>query len=195
MPRFEGVESPAEEIGLLLEALRRGEEGAFDRLLPRIYGELREVARGQLRRRRPGQTLDTTALVHEVYLRLVDQKSRQWQDRGHFLAVAATAMRHILVDHARHRGAKKRGGEDRQVTFSDAELGRETPVDQVLAIDQVLGTLAEVDGRLARLAELRIFGGLTFEEVAPVLGVSLRTVKRDWLKAKAFLQRSLADWR
>lgn len=188
------MESSAEPLEPLLEALERGEEGAFDRLLPLIYGELREVARGQLRRRKPGQTLDTTALVHEVYLRLVDQKCQRWQSRGHFLAVTATAMRHILVDHARRRGAQKRGGDERRVTFSEADLGREVSMDQVLAIDQVLGTLAEVDERLARLAELRIFGGLTFEEAAPVLGVSLRTVKRDWLKAKAFLQRALADW-
>lgn len=185
---------PTEEVGHLLDAMGRGEEGAFDRLLPLIYGELRQVAHLQLRRRRPGQTLDTTALVHEVYLRLVDQKRPRWQDRGHFLAVAATAMRHILVDRARRNSAHKRGGEGRQISLSEADLGRETPVDQVLAIDQVLSSLAEVDQRLARLAELRIFGGLTFEEVAPVLGLSLRTVKRDWLKARAFLQRALADW-
>ncbi len=183
------------ELTGLLEAVRDGEPGALERLLPLIYEPLREAARRQLRRHRPGQTLNTTALVHEAYLKLVEKPAKGWNDRGHFLAVAATAMRHILIDYARHRGARKRGGDEHHVPFEDVDLGAELPLDGILAVDEVLSSLAEVDPRLARLAELKIFGGLTFEEAAPVLGLSLSTVKRDWLKARAFLHRALAGWR
>ncbi len=198
MAAEESVIGSEEKPGLssvtrLLAEVRRGEAGAIDRLLPLIYEPLREIAHRQLRRR-PSRTLDTTALVHEAYLKLVDQQSGGFRDRGHFLAVAATAMRHILIDYARHRGAQKRGGNDQKVPLEDVDLGAELPIDGILAVDQVLSSLAEVAPRLARLAELKIFGGLTFEEAAPVLELSLSTVKRDWLKARAFLHRALAGW-
>jgi RNA polymerase sigma factor (TIGR02999 family) len=176
----------------MLAAVRDGDRAAFDRLLPLIYDELRAVARRQLRRRRPGQTLDTTALVNEAYVKLVDRKGADWRDRGHFLSVAAVAMRHILVDHARSRVALKRGGSLR-VTLDEARLGADAGADvEILALDEALTSLASLDERLSRLVELRFFGGLTVEETAGLLGVSGRTVKRDWRKARAFLHSRLS---
>ncbi len=180
------------EITRLLSALRQGDPGAKDRLYSLVYDELRRIAHRQLRRRSPGQTLDTTALVHETYLKLADVRSAEWQDRAHFLAVAATAMRHILVDAARRRGAAKRGGELRRIELGDEQLGLESKATEILAVDRALGNLAAVDGRLGRLVELRFFGGLSVEETAEVLRISERTVKRDWRKARAFLYQALA---
>lgn len=174
------------EITRLLASLQQGESAAFDRLLPLLYEELRIVARRQLRGRH-GQTLDTTSLVHEAYLKLVDQTQAQWQDRRHFLSVAAVAMRHILVDHARRRAAQKRGGDQAKVTLDDRVMGAEERTVEVLALDEALNALAAVDERLSRLVELRYFGGLSVQETAEVLSVSDRTVKRDWRKARAFL--------
>lgn len=181
------------EITRLLVAVRGGEPGAFDQLLPLVYDELRSAARSQLRRRRAGQTLDTTALVHEAYVRLVDRTRAEWRDRGHFLAVAAVAMRHILVDHARRRMAQKRGGDAVRVTLDEARVGRDAPVVEILALDQALDALAALNERLSKLVELRFFGGLTVEETAGVLDVSERTVKRDWRKARAFLYQRLGQ--
>jgi RNA polymerase sigma factor (TIGR02999 family) len=180
------------EITQLLAAARRGEPAVVDRLLPLVYRELHAVAHRQLRHQRPGQTLNTTALVHEAYLKLVDQTRADYQDRGHFLAVAAVAMRHILVDYARRRAAKKRGGDEQQVTLDDARLGIDARAFEILALDQALTSLAHVDERLSKLVELRFFGGLSVEETAVTLGVSERTVKRDWRKARAFLYRALS---
>ena len=180
------------EITQLLVAARRGESAVIDRLLPLVYPELHAVAHRQLRHQRPGQTLNTTALVHEAYLKLVDQTRADYQDRGHFLAVAAVAMRHILVDYARRRAAKKRGGDEQQVTLDDARLGVDARAFEILALDQALTSLAHVDERLSRLVELRFFGGLSVEETALALKVSERTVKRDWRKARAFLYRALS---
>ena len=164
----------------------------MDRLMPLVYDELRAVARRQLRRLRPGQTLDTTALVHEAYLRLVDQAAAAWQDRAHFLSVAGIAMRHILVDAARRRIAKKRGGEGLRITFDELRPGQDGTdasrrAVEILDLDEALTSLAARNQRLSRLVELRFFAGLTEEETALTLGTSERTVRRDWLKARAFL--------
>jgi RNA polymerase sigma factor (TIGR02999 family) len=170
----------------------------MDRLLTLVYDELRAVARRQLRRWRPGQTLNTTALVHEAYLRLVDQAGASWQDRAHFLSVAGVAMRHILVDAARRRAAKKRGGEELRVPLDEVEPGRSGPdansqAVEILALDAALTSLAARNERLSRLVELRFFAGLTEEETAQTLGTSERTVRRDWLKARAFLFHTLHE--
>ncbi len=163
----------------------------MDQLFPLVYQEMRGMARQRLRRRRPGQTLDTTALVHEAYLKLIDQTQAQWGDRSHFLSVASIAMRHILVDYARRRMAQKRGGEDQQVVLDERHLGVSARAEEILAIDQALSSLAELSERLSRLVELRFFGGLSVAETAEVLGTSERTVKRDWRKARAYLFRAL----
>ncbi len=184
------------EVTQLLAAVRQGDGSAMDRLMTLVYDELRAVARRQLRRWRPGQTLDTTALVHEAYLRLVDQAGASWQDRAHFLSVAGVAMRHILVDAARRRVAKKRGGEGLRITFDELQPDqRGTDASrqavEILDLDQALTSLAARNERLSRLVELRFFAGLTEEETAQTLGTSERTVRRDWLKARAFLFHAL----
>lgn len=189
--------SDAVDITQLLGAAQRGEEGAYDALMPHVYDHLRRLARAQLRKQRPGHTLGTTALVHEAYLRLVDPARAGYRDRGHFLAVASTAMRHILVDYARRRLAQRRGGGESPVTLEEARVGSGTASDdqavEVLALDEALSDLATRNERLARLVELRFFGGLSVEETAEALDVSTRTVKRDWRKARAILYRALAE--
>ncbi|HWM89327.1 MAG TPA: ECF-type sigma factor [Thermoanaerobaculia bacterium] len=186
------------EVTRLLAAVRQGDRGAMERLVPLVYGELQAVARRQLRRHRPGQTLDATGLVHEAWLKLVDQKGAVWQDRAHFLSVAGVAMRHILVDAARRRSARKRGGEDLRITFDELRPGRQEPdadavAVEILDLDRALTSLAALDERLSRLVELRFFAGLTEEETAEALGTSERTVRRDWRKARAFLFQALSD--
>jgi len=184
------------EVTQLLAAVRQGDGSAMDRLMTLVYDELRAVAHRQLRRWRPGQTLDTTVLVHEAYLRLVDQAGASWQDRAHFLSVAGMAMRHILVDAARRRVAKKRGGEGLRISLD--ELGPDQggtdasrQAVEILDLDEALTSLAARNERLSRLVELRFFAGLTEEETARTLGTSERTVRRDWLKARAFLFHAL----
>ncbi|HEY2294502.1 MAG TPA: sigma-70 family RNA polymerase sigma factor [Thermoanaerobaculia bacterium] len=185
-----------EEVTQLLAAVRQGDGSAMDRLMTLVYDELRAVARRQLRRWHPGQTLDTTALVNEAYLRLVDQAGASWRDRVHFLSVAGVAMRHILVDAARRRVAKKRGGEGLRITLD--ELGPDQrgmdaarQAVEILDLDEAMTSLAARNERLSRLVELRFFAGLTEEETAQTLGTSERTVRRDWLKARAFLFHAL----
>jgi RNA polymerase sigma factor (TIGR02999 family) len=173
----------------LLGRARQGEPDAKARLVPRVYAELRALA-GSYFRGRPGQTLQPTALVHEAYLRLCRADASQWKDRAHFMAVAATAMRQILTDQARRRTANKRGGAKKErVTLSN--LPAFAPTVDVVALDDLLGRLAELDERQAKLVELRFFGGLTEEEAAETLAVSLRTVQKDWRKAKAWLLAEL----
>ncbi len=184
------------EVTQLLAAVRQGDGSAMDRLMTLVYDELRAVARRQLRRWRPGQTLDTTALVHEAYLRLVDQAGASWQDRAHFLSVAGVAMRHILVDAARRRAAKKRGGEGLRITLDELQPDQggtdaSRRAVEILDLDEALTSLAARNERLSRLVELRFFAGLTEEETARTLGTSERTVRRDWLKARAFLFHTL----
>jgi RNA polymerase sigma factor (TIGR02999 family) len=176
----------------LLAAWRAGETNALDLLFPRVYDELRRIAHRQLLRERPEHTLDTASLVHEAYIKLVDQTHVQWVDRSHFFAVATQAMRRILVDYARRHRAEKRGAGPMQVTLSDAMLVAANPADTLLAIDDALNELAAIDQRLARVVECRFFGGLTEAETAEVLGVTERTVRRDWIKAKGWLHRALS---
>lgn len=184
----------AGEVTDLLGVWSTGDRAALDRLMPLVYRELREIAARALRRESPGQTLQPTALVHEAYLRLVDQSRTEWQSRAQFFAVAAQAMRRILVDEARRRGAEKRGGRKpmQLVEGFDAPM----PVDEeLLAVDAAVESLAAVDPDLARLVELRFFGGLTVEETSAVLGVSASTIGREWAAARAWLQRELGHGR
>ena len=179
------------DITDLLDEWGRGNRRALDDLLPLVYAELRRVAARQLRREREGHSLQPTVLVHEVYLRLVEQRNVDWQSRAHFFGVAAQVMRRILVDHARRRLADKRGGGMSPVSIEQA---METPgVSEVpiLDLDDALGRLSKLDPSLARIVELRAFGGLTIEEAAHVLNISPSTVKRDWRTAKAWLTREL----
>jgi RNA polymerase sigma factor (TIGR02999 family) len=177
----------------LLRAWTTGDQAALDALLPLVYDELRRQARRYMRTQPTGHTLQTTGLVHEAYLRLVGQSSVEWKGRAHFFGVAAKAMRSILVDHARARNAAKRGGSPRALTLDDAAwiAGPQASVD-VLALDDALGRLAELDPRKSRLVELRYFGGLGIDEAATVLGVSPTTVKREWMTARAWLRRELS---
>ena len=179
------------EITALLDEWSRGNARALDQLLPLVYQELRGIAKRQLRRERDGHTLQPTALVHEAYLRLVDQRQVDWRSRAHFFGVAAQVMRRILVDDARRHNALKRGDGVQRVSIVAA---LDTPGrDQisVLALDDALGRLESVDRGLARIVELRAFGGLTVEEAAQVLKVSPSTAKREWRTAKAWLAREL----
>lgn len=179
------------DVTEMLLAWNRGEPGALDRLLPAVQKELHKVARGYMRRERPDHTLQATALVNEAYLKLVDQTRVTWKNRIHFIGVAAQLMRRILVDHARERAAKKRGGPDLKLTLTpDVAAPEERSVDLV-ALDLALEKLAALEPRQARAVELRFFGGLTSEEAAEALDVSPATIKRDWIAAKAFLFREL----
>lgn len=181
----------AHDFTELLLAHGRGEPAALDRLVHLAYEDLRRVARGQLRRLRPGDTLDTTALVHEAYLRLVDQTRVQWRDRGHFLAVSATAMRQILIDYARTRTRQKRGGGEAPAPLDEMSVGAADEAHQLLEIDLALQRLAEEEPRLVRVVECRYFAGYSEQETAEALGVSLRTAQRDWLRARAWLRAAL----
>jgi RNA polymerase sigma-70 factor, ECF subfamily len=183
--------APARSVTALLSDWSRGDAAALNQLLPLVYAELRRIAARQLRGERVNHTLQPTALVNEVYLRLVDQRQVEWQDRAHFLAVAAQTMRRILVDHARRHDARKRGDGVQCVSIDDA---RDIPGTQELplvALDEALGRLEAVDPGLAKIVELRAFGGLTIDEAAHVLKVSPSTAKRDWRTAKAWLNREL----
>ena len=185
------AESGQADITGLLVAWRAGDPEAFDRLFPMVYDELRRIAHRQLGAERPDHTLDTTALVHEAYLKLVDQTRAQLTDRAHFFAVAARAMRRILVDYARRHRALKRGGAAGSVSLSGAALIAEERADTLVALDEALTRLAELDARLSQVVECRFFGGLTEEETAEALAVTARTVRRDWVKAKGWLHREL----
>jgi RNA polymerase sigma factor (TIGR02999 family) len=175
----------------LLTELRSGRRESLDRLLPLVYQELRAMAHRQLAARGRGGTLQTTALVHEAYLKLVDQSRAEWRDRAHFLAVASIAMRHVLVDRAKARLALKRGGEFRRITLDDQEIGVDDEPDALVQLDEALERLGEVDARLVRVVECRFFGGLTEDEIAEALGLTVRTVQRDWAKARMMLRRAL----
>jgi RNA polymerase sigma factor (TIGR02999 family) len=181
------------DITSLLQAHGQGEPGALDRLVPLVYADLRRLARGQLRRQRPGGSLDTAGLVNEAYLRLIDQSRASFNDRGHFFAVSATAMRHIVVDHARRRSSQKRGGGRVLVSLDDAGEPAAREAARLIEIDAALDKLARLQPRLARVVECRFFAGLTEEETAAALGVSLRTAQREWLKARAWLRAELGE--
>lgn|SRR5512143_2997946 len=176
----------------LLVDWSKGDQKALDELIPLVYGELRRLASRYLRRERPDHTLQTTALVHEAYLRLVDQRDGNWRNRAQFFGVAAQLMRRILVDYARSHGASKRGGDYRRIPFDDVIISAEEKDASLLAVDEALNVLALIDPQQSRVIELRIFGGLTVEEVAESLGISPRTVKREWSVAKAWLHRQIS---
>ncbi len=177
---------------LLLEA-REGDGEAMERLISLVYDDLRAIAHRQLRSERPNHTLGTTGLVHEAYLKLVEQSRVEWQDRAHFFAIAARVMRRILVDYARGYHAAKRRGQRQQVSIDEAAIAVEERADMLIALDEALTRLAVLDERQSRVVECRFFGGLTEEETAETLGVTARTVRRDWVKAKGWLYRELQE--
>lgn len=195
---FNQMPSPVDpsELTVFLRRWRDGDQQAFDDLLPRVYNQLRDIARARLRAERPDHTLDTSGLVHEAYLRLADGASTDWQDRAHFFAVASTAMRRVLIDHAKHRHAEKRGGDNVRVDFDPAlfgDAGAAATADPtaLLALDDALHKLEKLHPRQAKAVELRYFAGLTLEETAEVLTTSAPTVMRDLRFAEAWLAREL----
>ena len=185
--------SSSHQVTQLLSDWSRGDPKAREELMPLVYGELWRLAQSYLRRERGDHTLQATALVHEAYLRLVEQNDVQWNNRGHFFAITAQAMRRILVDHARGHQAAKRGGEGEKIPIEDAfALSNDRP-DAFLALDESLRRLAEVDSRQEQIVELRVFAGMSVEEIAEVLKISTATVKRDWTMAKAWLSLELGN--
>jgi RNA polymerase sigma factor (TIGR02999 family) len=181
-----------ENVTQLLIDWSKGDKAALDALLPAVYQELRHQAARYLRRERAGHTLQTTALIHEAYIKLIDQRNVHWQNRAHFFGIAAQAMRRILVDHARAKNRAKRGGSDIRVSFNEANLvGQQQDLD-IEALDEALTRLSKIDEQQSRIVELRFFSGLTVEETAEVLGISPATVKRDWSMAKAWLHREIS---
>jgi RNA polymerase sigma factor (TIGR02999 family) len=183
--------SHTQPVTELLIELRDGHPGAMDRLFPLVYEELRRVAHRAMRGERTGHTLGTTGLVHEAYLRLVDQTRIEYHGRAHFYGIAARAMRQILVDYARRHRAGKRGGNQHPIALEDAMLGVEDRAEALLGLDEALTDLESLDPRLGQVVQCRFFGGLTEEETGEVLGVTARTVRRDWLKAKGWLYHHL----
>ena len=182
---------PDRTVTQLLERASEGDPAALANVFPLIYGELRRIAERQLRQEPDGHTLSPTALVHEAYMRLVDYSRIEWNGRAHFLAVAATAMRRILVEHARGHRSEKRGGALLRVPIDAVELGTAERSDLLVALDEALDRLQKLDRRQAQVVECRFFGGLTEEETSEALGIGLRTVKRDWAKARSWLHREL----
>lgn len=183
------------QITRLLQQLRRGDRAALDRLLPLVYDELRRIAHRQRSYPREDRTLDTTALVHEAYLKLIEPAGLDSTDRAHFFAIAARAMRQVLIDRARKRGTLKRGGKWRRVPLDGAAIAVDEQADMLLALDDALGRLAALDERLSRIVECRFFGGMTEQETAQALAVSERTVRRGWLKARLWLYGELVEER
>ena len=180
------------EITQLLLAWSKGDREALDRLFPLVYAELRRLAKSYMRKERAGHTLQTTALIHEAYLRLIDAGQVEWQNRTHFFGVAARAMRQILVEMARERGCQKRGGGARQISLDEAMTIGAGLDEDLVALDEALDALAQFDARKAQIVEMRFFGGLTEEEIAAALGVSTETVRRDWRLARSWLRRKLS---
>jgi len=181
------------EITRILAALREGDENAFNAIFPLVYGELRQMARRRMRGERPGHTLSPTALVHEAYLKLAGLERIEWRNRAQFFALAAQAMRQVLVDHALRRKARKRGGGQVHVTLDEGLGGQAPPpVEEILALDEALKRLEEIDERRARVVVCRFFAGMEVDETAAALGISEATVKRDWSYARAWLNRELA---
>ncbi|MGH9844910.1 MAG: sigma-70 family RNA polymerase sigma factor [Blastocatellia bacterium] len=183
--------STAEITGLLV-AWSDGDEAALEKLTPLVYDELHRLAKLYLKRERSGHSLQTTALVNEAYLRLIDWKNVEWQNRAHFFGLSAQLMRRILVDHARRRSYRKRGGDARQVSLEEAAVVSVERSADLIALDDALNTLAGMDARKSRIVELRFFGGLSVEETAEALKISPRTVKREWALAQAWLYRELS---
>ena len=189
--RLSDMASTPGEVTRLLAAWSAGDEAAFHQLAPLVEEELHRLAKRHFRRERQGHTLQTTALVNEAYLRLVDQRQAHWRNRAHFFAIAARIMRRILIDHARTRAASKRGGGVLTVSLDDSLVLEEGRASELVALDAALDALAAVDERKSRIVELRYFGGLSLEETAAVLDVHPDTVGREWRRARAFLRREL----
>jgi len=185
------LESSRSEVTELLQQWSDGHKDAIDRLLPQIYAELRRLASSYLRRERHDHTLQATALVHEAFIKLIDQRAVRWQNRAHFFGIAAQAMRRILVDHARARAAGKRGDGERPISLDEALVLTHMPNVDLLALDQVLSRLAALDPQQSRVVELRFFGGLTMDETAEVMNISPATVGREWTLARAWLYAEL----
>ncbi len=181
-----------QEVTQVLLDWNRADGNAAERLIPFVYDELRRLARQYLQRERPDHTLQATGLVHEAYLRLVDQNSVTWQNRAHFFGVAAQAMRRILVDHARSHHAEKRGGEREKLEFDEELLPSGERAVDLIALDEALRELETFDARQSQIVELRFFGGLTNEEIGEALDISPRTIKREWRLAKAWLRRQIS---
>src|SRR5262245_36304822 len=177
----------------LLQAWGAGDHAALEKLVPLVDAELRRLARGYMGRERAGHTLQPTALINEVYLRLIDWGSISWQDRAHFFGLSARLMRRTLVDYARRHRTSKRGGQALTIEFDEASVAREEPTADLVAIDDALNTLAKRDPRKSHIVELRFFGGLSIEETAEVLKISPRTVKREWSLARAWLYSEVAQ--
>lgn len=185
------METSSQSVSQLLQRWSEGDGEALDQLMPLVYGELRRMAQRYMNQQPAGHTLQTTALIHEAYLRLIRQEEKRWENRAHFFGVAAQAMRHILVDYARARHTDKRGGEAHAVSLEEAAFVSEERVAELIALDDALAELARLSPRQCRTVELRYFGGLSVTETAEVLQVSTDTVTRDWNQAKAWLYRAL----
>jgi len=179
-----------EQVTELLVQLGNGDQSAFERLMPLVYKELHKMAKRYMAHQNPYHTLQTTAVIHEAYLKLAGESEKRWEDRAHFFGVAANAMRHILVDHARAKKAAKRGGEIRMVQL-DEGLNIAGRSDEIIALNEALNTLASIDPRKSKMVELRYFGGLSVKETAAILQISPETVMRDWKFAKALLYREM----
>lgn len=182
-----------EPVTRLLQSYKQGDRQAFDRIVSALYTDLKSIANAQLRRSVPGMTLGATGLVHELYLKMADQKGLGAKDRGHFLAISARAMRQVMADAARRRTAAKRGGDQTQVTFNDDIVMAMEDAAWLADLDDVLARLADANERLVRIVECRFFGGLSEQETADSLDTSLRTVQRDWKRARAWLAEELGD--
>jgi RNA polymerase sigma factor (TIGR02999 family) len=186
---------PLQEVTQLLVDWGNGNQAALDQLIPLVYTELRQLARRYMSRKRPGHTMQTTALIHEAYLRLVDQNQVRWENRAHFLGIAARLMRQILIEHARRHTRAKRGGGAGTIALDEAAIVSQTRAAELLALDDALERLTAIDPRKSRVVELRFFGGLSVEEAAIVLNVAPNTVLRDWRLAKAWLHREISHER
>ena len=180
-------------ITTLLRQWRNGDEGAGNRLFPLVYAQLSDIAHSHRRRAWALDTLDTTALVHEAYLKLIDQAQSGWENRAHFMAVASTAMRQIVINYVKRKRSQKQGGDWHRVTYDESRAAAVARAESLLIIEQAMTKLEELDPRLARIVEYRFFGGMTEVEIGCVLGVTERTVRREWNKAKAFLARALSS--
>ena len=191
VPRITLAMTDPEDVTPLLAAASSGDRAALHRLLPIVYAELHRIAHRQLAGERTGHTLDTTALVHEAYMKLADLDHIRWQDRAHFFALSARVMRQVLMDYAEKRKAKKRGGGRARVSLENVKLMSDDRAEDFLVLDEALTRLESQDERMCRVVEYRFFGGLTIQEAAEVLGVSTATVKRDWNLARAWLSREL----
>lgn len=182
---------PPSDITRLLEDWNQGDSAALEKLFPLVYGELRRLASSYMRRERPDHTLQTTALVHEAYLKLVRQEKVRWQTRVHFYAVAAQVMRRVLIDHARGRGRAKRGDGQAALSLDEAAIVSDERIEDLLAVDEALTNLEAIDARKSRVFEMRYFGGMSMDETAEFLKISPATVTRDWRMAKAWLRREM----